>query len=155
MLDPTHTSVPMLIRGNALVLKTPVENAPRTSIEKHLSWTHGPRTSLQQRLFHFTDHVQQNISPTCVVFYNSVSLSLSFVEMCIVSCLSASQACVCGRGAATWGCPRCCLPCSCDSPPSFHVWHTQQLDAGKTDVLSSANGPCTATLQQRCHHTST
>jgi hypothetical protein len=29
----------------------------------------------------------------------------SFVEMCIVSCLSASPACVCGRGAATWGCP--------------------------------------------------
>jgi len=24
--------------GNALVLKTPVENIPRTSIEKHLSW---------------------------------------------------------------------------------------------------------------------
>ena len=27
------------MRGNALVLKTPVENAPRTSIEKHLSWS--------------------------------------------------------------------------------------------------------------------
>jgi hypothetical protein len=26
-------------RGNALVLKTPVENAPRISIEKHLSWS--------------------------------------------------------------------------------------------------------------------
>ena len=26
----------------------------------------------------------------------------SFVEMCIVSCLSASPACVCGLGAATW-----------------------------------------------------
>ena len=37
MLDPPHTSAPMLMRGNALVLKTPVENAPRTSIEKHLS----------------------------------------------------------------------------------------------------------------------
>jgi len=30
---------PMFMRGNALVLKTPVENAPRTSIEKHLSWS--------------------------------------------------------------------------------------------------------------------
>ena len=39
MLDPPHTSAPMLMRGNALVLKTPVENAPRTSIEKHLSWS--------------------------------------------------------------------------------------------------------------------
>jgi hypothetical protein len=29
----------MLMRGNALVLKTPVENAPRTSVEKHLSWS--------------------------------------------------------------------------------------------------------------------
>jgi len=28
MLDPPHTSAPMLMRGNALVLKTPVENAP-------------------------------------------------------------------------------------------------------------------------------
>jgi hypothetical protein len=27
------------MRGNALLLKTPVENAPRTSIEKHLSWS--------------------------------------------------------------------------------------------------------------------
>ena len=25
----------------------------------------------------------------------------SFVEMCIVSCLSASPVCICGRGAAT------------------------------------------------------
>ena len=39
MLDPPHTSAPMLMRGDALVLKTPVENAPRTSIEKHLSWS--------------------------------------------------------------------------------------------------------------------
>ena len=39
MLDPIHTSTPMLMRGNALVLKTPVENAPRNSIEKHLSWS--------------------------------------------------------------------------------------------------------------------
>ena len=29
----------MLMRGNALVLKTPVGNAPRTSVEKHLSWS--------------------------------------------------------------------------------------------------------------------
>ena len=36
----------------------------------------------------------------------------SFVEMCIVSCLSALSACVCGRGTATWGCPRSCLPCT-------------------------------------------
>ena len=39
MLDSPHTSMPMLMRGNAMVLKTPVENAPRTSIEKHLSWS--------------------------------------------------------------------------------------------------------------------
>jgi hypothetical protein len=39
MLDSPHTLAPMLMRGNALVLKTPVENAPRTSIEKHLSWS--------------------------------------------------------------------------------------------------------------------
>jgi hypothetical protein len=39
MLDSPHTLASMLMRGNALVLKTPVENAPRTSIEKHLSWS--------------------------------------------------------------------------------------------------------------------
>ena len=39
MLDSPHTSAPMLMRGNALVLKTPVENVPRTSVEKHLSWS--------------------------------------------------------------------------------------------------------------------
>jgi hypothetical protein len=39
MLDSPHTSAPMLMRVNALLLKTPVENAPRTSIEKHLSWS--------------------------------------------------------------------------------------------------------------------
>jgi hypothetical protein len=39
MLDPPYTSAPMLMRGNAVVLKTPVKNAPRTSIEKHLSWS--------------------------------------------------------------------------------------------------------------------
>jgi hypothetical protein len=39
MLDSPHTPAPMLMRGNALVLKTPVENAPRTSVEKHLSWS--------------------------------------------------------------------------------------------------------------------
>jgi hypothetical protein len=44
----------------------------------------------------------------------------SFVEMCIVSCLSASSACICGRGAATWGCPRRCLPCCRDSPAPLY-----------------------------------
>ena len=42
-----HVRAPMLMRGNALLLKTPVENAPRTSIEKHLSWSSDiPPTSL-------------------------------------------------------------------------------------------------------------
>ncbi len=46
----------------------------------------------------------------------------SFVEMCIVSCLSAAPACVCGLVAATWGCPRCRLPCHRDSPaPLYHT----------------------------------
>ena len=39
MLDSPYTSEPMLMRGNALVLKTPVETAPRTSVEKHLLWS--------------------------------------------------------------------------------------------------------------------
>jgi hypothetical protein len=39
MLDPPHTLSSMLMRGISLVLKTQVESAPRTSIEKHLSWS--------------------------------------------------------------------------------------------------------------------
>jgi hypothetical protein len=39
----------------------------------------------------------------------------SFVEMCSVSCLRALSACLCGWGAATWGCPRRHLPCRRDS----------------------------------------
>jgi hypothetical protein len=62
MLDSPHTSAPMLVRVNALVLKTPVENAPRTSILRNTCY--GPQTSLLQRAFHSTYHVQQNISPT-------------------------------------------------------------------------------------------
>jgi hypothetical protein len=61
MLDSPHTLAPMLMRGNALVLKTPVENAPRAVLR---NTCHGPRTSLQQLSFHSTDRVQQNISPT-------------------------------------------------------------------------------------------
>jgi hypothetical protein len=40
----------------------------------------------------------------------------SFVEMCIVSCLSASPEFVCGQVSSTWDCPRRCLPCCRDSP---------------------------------------
>jgi hypothetical protein len=76
MLDSPHTSAPMLMRGNALVLKTPVENALRDSVccllvlntvtstpqwrfEPVLRNTcHGPRTSLPQHAFHSIDHVQ-------------------------------------------------------------------------------------------------
>ena len=46
MFDSPHTSAPMLMRGNALVLKkTPVEKAPRTSIETQLSWSSDPFSS--------------------------------------------------------------------------------------------------------------
>ena len=44
----------------------------------------------------------------------------SFVEVCIVSCLSAAPACVCGRVSSTWDCPRCHLPCSRDSPAPLY-----------------------------------
>ena len=45
----------------------------------------------------------------------------SFVELCILSCLSALTACVCGLGAVTLGCPRCCSPCSRDSPTPLYL----------------------------------
>jgi hypothetical protein len=53
----------------------------------------------------------------------------SFVEMCIVSCLSASTVCVC-RGAATWGCPRCHLPCCSDSPALIYLNNSGWLSFG-------------------------
>jgi hypothetical protein len=47
------------------------------------------------------------------------------------------------------------LPTAPPQRASCHVPHTLQLDGGKTDVLSSANGPSTAALQKRsCHCTS-
>ena len=55
---------------------------------------------------------------TDVRVYNS----RSFVEMCMVSCLSASPEFVCGWGAATWGCPRLRSTCRRDSPaPLYHT----------------------------------
>ena len=45
----------------------------------------------------------------------------SFVEICIVSCLSAVTACACGWGAATWDCPRRRLPCRRDSPAPIYA----------------------------------
>jgi hypothetical protein len=54
----------------------------------------------------------------------------SFVEMCIVSCLSAAPACVCGRVAATWDCPRRCLPCRRDSPTPLYRTNSGWLSFG-------------------------
>jgi hypothetical protein len=39
MPDSPHTLASMLMRGNALALKNTCRNAPRTSVEKHLSWS--------------------------------------------------------------------------------------------------------------------
>jgi hypothetical protein len=52
----------MLMRGNALVLKKHLSKMPREPALRNTC--HGPRTSLQQRAFHPTDHVQQDIHPT-------------------------------------------------------------------------------------------
>jgi hypothetical protein len=41
--------------------------------------------------------------------------------MCIVSCLNASPACVCGRGDATWDYPCRRLPCCRDSPAPLYL----------------------------------
>ena len=59
----------------------------------------------------------------------------SFVEMCIVSCLSASPTCIYGRGAGTWGCPRCCLPCSRDSLAPLYHTNCGWLSFGDDDVF--------------------
>jgi hypothetical protein len=54
----------------------------------------------------------------------------SFVEMCIVNCLSASPACVCGQWAATLGCPCRHLPCHRDSPASLYSTNGGWLSFG-------------------------
>ena len=69
----------------------------------------------------------------------------SFVEMCIVSCLSASPACVCGRGAATWGCPRRRLPCRRDSPAQLYRTSGGGLSFGWLECRQR-----TASTQSRC-----
>jgi hypothetical protein len=69
----------------------------------------------------------------------------SFVEMCIVRCLSVSPACVCGRGAATWGCPRRPLPCSRDSPAPLYRTDGGWLSFGWLECRQR-----TASTQSRC-----
>ena len=62
MFDSPHTLAPMLIRGNTLVFEKHLSKIPREPALRNTS--HGPRTSLQQLIFHPTDHVQQDIHPT-------------------------------------------------------------------------------------------
>jgi hypothetical protein len=64
--------------------------------------------------------LQQCKSGLSFVSVRTIKGQSSFVEMCIVSCLSASPACVCGRGAVTWDCPRRRLPCRRDSPAPLY-----------------------------------
>ena len=62
MFDSTHTSASMLMRGNALVLKkTPLENAPRTSLREPPVMVLGHPSCSE---FRPTNHVQQDIHPT-------------------------------------------------------------------------------------------
>ena len=56
--------------------------------------------------------------------------------MCIVSCLSAAPACVCGRGAATWGCPRRRSPGRRDSPAPLY-----RTIGGWLSVIQGRLGP--------------
>ena len=69
----------------------------------------------------------------------------SFVEMCIVSCLSASSACVCGRGAGTWGCLPRRSPCCRYSPPPFYSTSCGWLSFGWLKCRQR-----TASTQSRC-----
>ncbi len=90
----------------------------------------------------------------------------SFVEMCIVSCLSAAPACVCGRVAATWGCTRCRLPCRRDSPDPLmmmpfncsyrnkNLQHQRWLVVVWLAVVSSADGLYAVDLWRGCRGTS-
>jgi hypothetical protein len=62
MPDSPYTSAPMLMRGNALVLKNTCRKCPKEPALKNTC--RGPRTSLPQLAFHPTDHVRQEIHPT-------------------------------------------------------------------------------------------
>ena len=65
----------------------------------------------------------------------------SFVEMCIVICLSAVPTCVCGLVSSTWDCPRYCLPSRRDSPsPIMSLPHQWWLVVVWLAVVSSADG---------------
>jgi len=61
MFDSPHTSAPMLMRGKALVFEKHLSKMPREPALRNTC--HGPRTSLPQRAFHPTNHVQQDIHP--------------------------------------------------------------------------------------------
>ena len=73
----------------------------------------------------------------------------TYVEMCIVSCLSASPASICGRVAAIWGCPRRHLPCSRDSPTPLYRTNGGWLSFGwlrTASTQSRCGGGVTARL---------
>ena len=53
----------------------------------------------------------------------------SFVEMCI-EVPQCNTSVVCGRGAATWDCPRCCLSCCRDSPDPLYCTNGGLLSFG-------------------------
>jgi hypothetical protein len=71
----------------------------------------------------------------------------SFVEMCIVSYLSAAPACVYGRGTATWGCPCRSFPCCRDSPVRLYRSSCGWLFVWLA-VVSSADGLYAGVLQR-------
>ena len=57
--------------------------------------------------------------------------------MCIVSCLSASPACVCGRVSSTWDCPRRRLPCRRDSSAPLYRTDGGWLSFGLLMIMMS------------------
>ena len=69
----------------------------------------------------------------------------SFVEMCIVSCLSAAPARVCGREPATWGCPLCRSPFRRDSAARIYRTSGGWLSFGWLGCRQR-----TASTQSRC-----
>jgi len=162
---------------------------------------HGPRTSLPQRVFHPTDHVQQDIHPTgnqspsarksgAVEARRRVGRRRGRLPS---SARQSLHALVMQSSAPTPGAPspwdsalgatrdsisQCTFlqmtytaenPTHMAAPRPEHAHasarpaaatptprpsHQRQKDGGKIDVLSSANGPSTFALQQRCHRTS-
>jgi hypothetical protein len=132
--------------------KTPVENAPRTSIEKDLSWFSDiPPAS------RFPPHRSRpagylpNRQPATVGAEERGGRGTTRLTS---SARQSLRALVMQSSAPAPGAPSPWDSALGAIEDTSRPSHPGQQDGGKTDVLSSANHPSTVAPQRRCHRTS-